>query len=172
MGGGFRKMRLHRAHIGLGSNLGDKRLNCEKAIFAITDDPKTTVNAQSPFYRTEPMYRADQDWFVNAVIEIDTGHDPEALLEVLQSVQRLAGRLHDAVRFGPRLLDLDILFYDDCVIQTPRLAVPHPRLHERRFVLQPLCDICPDKVHPVLKKDVKTLLHCLENTPGQMVFRL
>jgi 2-amino-4-hydroxy-6-hydroxymethyldihydropteridine diphosphokinase len=165
-------MTLHRAYIGVGSNMGDKRLNCENGIAALTADKKTTVTDQSLFYRTEPMYMADQDWFVNAAIKVETELSPDKLLDVLESVQRLAGRNLDVVRFGPRLLDMDILFYDDCVIHTQRLAVPHPRLHERRFVLQPLCDICPDMVHPILKKDIKTLMNSLGSTPGQMVLRL
>ncbi len=163
---------MHRAYIGIGSNMGDKQANCENGIAVLADGTNTTVKARSLFYRTEPMYVADQDWFVNAVVQIETVLDPDELLDVLQSVQRLAGRNHDAVRFGPRLLDMDILFYDDRVIQTQRMVVPHPRLHERRFVLQPLCDISPDMVHPVLKKDMKTLLDSLADSPGQMVLHL
>jgi 2-amino-4-hydroxy-6-hydroxymethyldihydropteridine diphosphokinase len=162
----------HCALIGIGSNMGDKLANCENAIAGINDGESTTVTRRSFFYKTEPMYVTDQDWFVNAAIEVMTVLEPEALLDVLESVQKRAGRNLGGIRFGPRPLDLDILFYDNWVIQTKRLAIPHPRLHERRFVLQPLCDICPDWVHPVFKKDMKSLLDALEKHLGQTVVRL
>jgi 2-amino-4-hydroxy-6-hydroxymethyldihydropteridine diphosphokinase len=100
----------------------------------------------------------DQDWFINRVIKVGTDIDPLPLMERLQAVQQALGRTAPAVRFGPRVLDLDILLYDRLVFDDPRLSIPHPRMHTRRFVLMPLCDIDPEVVHPVLGKAARTLL--------------
>ena len=98
---------------------------------------------------------------MNAVVRIDTRLTPRELLEALQDIQNRAGRERDPVRFGPRIIDLDVIFYDDEMIDTPELVVPHPRMHKRRFVLQPICDIDPAIVHPVFRKDVQSLLNQL-----------
>jgi 2-amino-4-hydroxy-6-hydroxymethyldihydropteridine diphosphokinase len=113
-------------------------------------------------YRTEPVDYADQAWFLNCVIKIETGLTPGALLGRIQSVQRAAGRPEASVRFGPRLLDLDILLYDQLVLERPGLSIPHPRMHRRRFVLIPLCDIDPGIVHPRLGMDASSLLAALD----------
>ena len=157
------KMENHVAYLSIGSNLGDKLDNCRRAVDALNRTPLTTVMAESPFYKTDPVDYIDQDWFVNVVVKIETGLDPFALLQRLQAIQREAGRLCDTVRFGPRIIDLDILFYDDAVIATAALEIPHPRLHKRRFVLQPICDIDPAIVHPVLQTTVSDLLARLED---------
>ena len=160
----------HTAYISVGSNMGDKLANCRKGIDSLASlSPETTVMATSSFYKTEPMDFKDQEWFVNAVIKVSTGLDPLALLAVLQDIQKNAGRIANTVRYGPRILDLDIIFYDDLVLHTDLLNIPHPRMHERRFVLQPLCDISPDMIHPEMKKAVKTLLHVLDGRGGEVV---
>ena len=110
----------------------------------------------------------EQDWFINYVIKIGTDLGPLALLAHLQTVQQALGRTAPAVRFGPRVLDLDILLYDRLILDDPRLSIPHPRMHARRFVLAPLCDIDPDVVHPVLGKAARTLLSDL-GAEGQEV---
>jgi 2-amino-4-hydroxy-6-hydroxymethyldihydropteridine diphosphokinase len=129
------------------------------------------ITGRSRMYRTEPVDVTDQDWFVNGVIRIETGLDPLELLARLQSVQRRAGRPDESVRFGPRVLDLDILLYGGLVMEDPRLTLPHPRMHRRRFVLKPLCDIDADTLHPVLGQTAGTLLAALSED-GQQVLEL
>lgn len=148
----------HSAIVSIGSNMGDKLENCRAAISGLDELEHTAVTTRSRFYRTAPVDYLDQDWFVNAAVKIDTRLTPYQLLEALQKMQRLAGRENDPIRFGPRILDLDIIFYDDLAIETPELVIPHPRMHKRRFVLQPICDIDPTIVHPVIRKDVHSLL--------------
>jgi 2-amino-4-hydroxy-6-hydroxymethyldihydropteridine diphosphokinase len=116
---------------------------------------------QSLVYQTEPVDYKDQDWFVNYVVKIETTLDPISLLDTLKFIERDAGRTRDAVRFGPRLLDLDIIFYDAMVVDTLKLVIPHPRMHKRRFVLKPICDIDPDIIHPVFHRTMQSLLEDL-----------
>ncbi len=148
--------------LSVGSNLGDRLENCKRGIAGLFEYGTTALTGQSPFYMTEPVDYTDQDWFVNAVVRIRTDLSPNALLEALLTIQRRAGRIRDPVRFGPRILDLDILLYGSRVIRTGELIVPHPRMHERRFVLQPMCDIDPNVIHPVLKKRMRDLLDALD----------
>jgi 2-amino-4-hydroxy-6-hydroxymethyldihydropteridine diphosphokinase len=159
----------HVAYISVGSNIGDKVANCRRGVEALRAAEGVRITAQSRIYRTEPVDFTDQDWFVNYVIRVETSLDPFALLSRMQAAQRRIGRRQPGVRFGPRILDLDILFYDDRVLDDPRLSLPHPRLHQRRFVLKPLCDIKPDLVHPVLGEDVRTLLAALDENGQQVV---
>ncbi len=154
---------LHTAIISIGSNLGDKLDNCRRAIDALKALGHTTVVACSRFYKTAPVDYLEQDWFVNAAVKIATRLDAHALLDALKGIQQRAGRHGDAIRYGPRIIDLDIIFYDETVIETSDLSIPHPRLHKRRFVLQPICDIDPEIVHPILKKDVRILLERLDD---------
>ncbi len=158
----------HSAYIAIGSNIGDKQANCEEGIALLLSSGAATLNKQSRFYQTVPVGYKDQDWFINAVICIETAMDPQQLFEQLKQIENAAGRKAESIRFGPRILDLDILLYDDAIIDLPDLVIPHPRLHKRRFVLQPFCDIAPDKVHPVLKVDMQDLLTKL-NDPGEKV---
>lgn len=154
---------VHTAVIAIGSNLGRKVENCRRAVAELNSLPGSRVADISPFYRTAPVGYRDQDWFVNAAVVLETGLAPLDLLGALQAIQRRAGRTQPTVRFGPRVLDLDIIFYDDAVIETSELTVPHPRMHERRFVLQPICDMNPAIVHPVLAVRVQTLLDRIED---------
>jgi 2-amino-4-hydroxy-6-hydroxymethyldihydropteridine diphosphokinase len=156
----------HHAYISVGSNLGDKLACCRRGIAQVAALPRTALAGQSPFYRSAPVDYFDQDWFVNAAIKVTTDLAPEQLLAALQAIQRRAGRTADAdkIRFGPRLLDLDIIFYDDLVMDLPALILPHPRMHKRHFVLQPLCDIDPNVLHPVLGQSVVALLAALDTT--------
>jgi len=150
------------AYISIGSNIGDKLSNCLKGIGALTEKGKSLLLAQSRFYETEPVDYKDQDWFVNAVIKIETELDPFQLLNELKRIEKDAGRNFKAVRFGPRILDLDILLYDDLVLNSSELEIPHPRMYQRRFVLQPMCDIASNLIHPVLKQDMQYILNSLE----------
>jgi 2-amino-4-hydroxy-6-hydroxymethyldihydropteridine diphosphokinase len=159
----------HIAYISVGSNIGDKLTNCKKGIQALSETGHSKILAQSRFYATAPVDYEDQDWFINAVVEVGTGCDPFQLLDQIESIQRAAGRKIDPVRFGPRILDLDIILYNNRIIHSDRLVVPHPRMHKRRFVLKPICDINPAIIHPVLKKDMQFLLERLGND-AQKVF--
>jgi 2-amino-4-hydroxy-6-hydroxymethyldihydropteridine diphosphokinase len=164
-------MFAHTAFVGVGSNLGDKQDNCVLGIAALTSDGHSRLLNQSRLYRTEPVDYLDQDWFVNCVAQILTCLDPFQLLAVLQNIQKQAGRVQDATRFGPRILDMDIIFYDAAVIDHPGLILPHPRMHLRRFVLKPLCDMDPTLRHPILDQTVQQLLDNLEDA-GQGVVEL
>lgn len=159
----------HAVFISVGSNLGDKLDNCLKGIAALTESGKSVLLEASRFFRTSPMDYTHQDWFVNAVVKIRTTLDPLALLDELVAIQQRMGRKADTIRFGPRVLDLDILLYDDRVIRTPGLEIPHPRMHKRAFVLQPICDINPAIIHPVLGQTIADLLGRLDNDDQQVI---
>ncbi len=148
-------------YISLGSNLGDRRGNCRKGIEALAAAEGCRVVKQAPCYRTSPVGFAEQDWFVNTVVKAETALAPEALLFRLKAIEADAGRKPAAVRFGPRVLDMDILLFADRIVKAGGLSIPHPRMHERRFVLVPFCDIDPEVVHPVLGLSVRELLRRL-----------
>ena len=149
---------LHIAYISAGSNMGDRLQNCCKGIESLTESGNSRILAQSRIYTPEPVDYEDQDWFINMMVKLETAHDPFELLDHIEHIQRAAGRLHDPIRFGPRILDLDIILYDDRIVDSERLVVPHPRMHKRSFVLKPICDIDPAIIHPVLKQDMQFLL--------------
>ena len=159
----------HRVYLSVGSNLGDKLDNCRKGIGLLIESGPCRLLKMSRYYRTSPVDFTDQAWFVNAAALIATQLDPMALLDLLLAIQQGMGRKSDAVRFGPRIIDLDILLFDDRVLRTPRLAVPHPRMHKRAFVLQPICDINPAVVHPVMEKTAAQLLDDLKDDDQRVV---
>ena len=146
---------MPKAYIGIGSNLGDREANCADALNAMREAGITVISASSA-HETEPWGVTDQPMFINMAAEISTSLSPLELLGVLKRIESGAGRVHTK-RYGPRVLDLDILLYDDVVLEAPGLSVPHPRLHERAFVLEPLCSIAADVVHPVLGERIDTL---------------
>ncbi|MFV9646081.1 MAG: 2-amino-4-hydroxy-6-hydroxymethyldihydropteridine diphosphokinase [Desulfobacterales bacterium] len=158
----------HIAYISIGSNIGNRLDNCKNSLTSLAESKTSIIKSRSPFYMTEPVDYINQDWFVNLVVKIETGLDPFRLLDKLKLIENNAGRDHNAERFGPRILDLDIIMYDDFVINSPELIIPHPRMHKRRFVLKPVCDIDPHIVHPVLKRDMQYLLDSLDDD-GQVV---
>ncbi len=142
-------------YLALGTNLGNRFANLRLAIAALP--PAIRVLKQSPVYETPPWGLTDQPAFLNMVLKGETALAPVELLKHLKLLETGLGRL-PAVRWGPRLIDMDILFYDDLTLATPGLTIPHPRLHERAFVLVPLADLAPDFVHPVFGKPVRELL--------------
>jgi 2-amino-4-hydroxy-6-hydroxymethyldihydropteridine diphosphokinase len=156
-------------YLALGTNLGDRADNLRRALAALP--PAFRVQAISPVYETEPMYVAAQPNFLNLVARAQTGLLPHEALNALKLLENSLGR-QASFRFGPRLIDLDILFYENIVLDSPDLTLPHPRLQERAFVLIPLNDIAPDLIHPKLKVPVKQLLTQLAEAERQKVSRL
>jgi 2-amino-4-hydroxy-6-hydroxymethyldihydropteridine diphosphokinase len=145
----------HTLYLALGSNLGDRLANLRAAIDAL--GPAVHVLRESSVYETPPWGVTDQPAFLNMAVEGETDLAPPALLAQLKAIETRLGR-QPTVRYGPRLIDLDILFYDDLVLDTPSLAMPHPQLHGRAFVLVPLADLAPGLRHPVLGVTVRELL--------------
>lgn len=149
---------MHIAFIGLGSNIGDKLANLKKAIEGLGKIQGTKVLTVSSLYKTEPVGGVEQDWFVNAVAEVETSLTPRELLNKLLYIEKDLGRVRD-IKWGPRVIDLDIILYDDLVMDEEGLSIPHPYLHKRGFVLVPLAEIAPKVIHPRLRKSVSELMH-------------
>lgn len=141
---------MPRVYVGLGSNLGDRERMIWGAIHMLTFSPEVEVAAVSSLRETEPVGLLDQPPFLNAAAAVDTELGPRELLDLLLTVERELGRTRDGPRFGPRSIDLDLLLYDDEIVDEPGLTVPHPRLHERVFALEPLAELAPDLVVPGL----------------------
>ncbi len=138
---------MSTAYIALGANLGDPAATVNAAFAAISGLPQTRLIATSALYRTAPVGITEQPEFINAAARVDTTLAPEALLDALLAIEQQFGRVRE-LRNGPRTLDLDVLLYDDQIIDTPRLTLPHPRLHLRAFVLYPLADVAPELTIP------------------------
>ena len=153
-------------YLSLGSNLGDRAKNLRDAIAALRN-AGIDVTQTSSMYETEPVDYLDQPWFVNMAAEAETELAPAALLQALRGIERQMDS-KKLVEKGPRLIDMDILLYGDEVIDTPELQVPHPRMHLRRFVLEPLAEIAPNLQHPVLGLNVSEML---AQTPDKSVVR-
>ena len=150
---------MKRVYLSLGSNVGDREANLRAAIQRL--DPLRV----SPIYETEPVDYQDQAWFLNVVVEAETALFPRQLLARTQRIERELGRVRTVPK-GPRTIDIDILLYGDVVMRTTELEIPHPRMTERRFVLQPLVDLTPDLRHPVTHKTVRAMLARLPVTVG------
>ncbi len=148
-------MKEHIVYLALGSNLGNRLSNLKEAIAALP--PQMEVKAKSAVYETPPWGYEDQPKFLNQVIKATTYLDPEPLLKHLKRLEVTLGR-KETFQNGPRLIDMDILFYDDLILNTRSLVIPHPHLQERGFVLLPLMDIDPDLTHPISKKSVREMV--------------
>jgi 2-amino-4-hydroxy-6-hydroxymethyldihydropteridine diphosphokinase len=155
----------HIAYIGIGSNIGDKGHQCERAISEILKVDRHTLLSKSSLFKTQPIGYTSQDWFVNGVIKIETDLEPPELLQTLKTIESQLGRT-ETFRWGPRVIDLDILFFDDIEIHTEELQIPHPLIQNRQFVLIPLAEIDRHLIHPVLKKTVQELLNNFKENQG------
>jgi 2-amino-4-hydroxy-6-hydroxymethyldihydropteridine diphosphokinase len=149
------------AYVGLGANLGDRERTLRDAIEALDAVPGVRVAAVSSFRETDPVGYLDQPRFLNGAAAVETQLGPRELMDALLSVERSLGRTRDGPRFGPRTIDLDLLLYGDESVDEPGLTVPHPRLHERAFALEPLAELDPDLVVPG-QGPLETLLSNLE----------
>ena len=145
----------HIVYLALGTNLGDREANLRLALETFA--PQIIVLHESRVYETEPWGFTNQPTFLNMVVQAETILSPDDLLQYLKQLETSLGR-RPSFRNGPRLIDLDILLYDDLHLDTPGLVIPHPRLQERAFVLVPLADLAPDYVHPVLALSVRQML--------------
>jgi 2-amino-4-hydroxy-6-hydroxymethyldihydropteridine diphosphokinase len=160
----------HRAFIGIGTNLGDRAANYREAIARIQAIPETRVVRQSSIYETEPVGDKLKYNFLNGVVEIETELTAETLVRRLLTIERSMGRKRVKGRkprargpYRPRIIDLDLLFFNNETIDTRRLKVPHPRLHERRFVLAPMAELAPTLIHPKLNASISELLAALKS---------
>lgn len=152
---------MHTAYIGIGSNLGERDVTIRDALNLLAADPDLEVEAVSEIRETDPVGVVDQPRFLNAAIRLATELAPRPLLERLLAVEQQLGRVRTGVRYGPRTIDLDLLLYGDEIVDEPGLRVPHPRLAERRFVLEPLAELDPGLVVPGLGP-IQALLAKLE----------
>jgi 2-amino-4-hydroxy-6-hydroxymethyldihydropteridine diphosphokinase len=152
-----------RIYIGIGSNVGDRVEHCERAIGALARLPGVTVVAVSSLYESAPVPPASGRWFVNGVVSVVTTSTPEALLRQLHRIERRLGRPAVRARGEDRTIDLDLLLVGSRIIDGPELVVPHPRLHQRRFVMVPLCELAPDLRHPILGLTMRELLGRLDD---------
>lgn len=152
---------MNRVFLSLGSNMGDRELNLNTAITLI-QEYGCALSYRSSYYEFPPYGSVEQEDFLNCTLEIYTNMDPHKLLETLNRIENEMGRVR-TIRWGPRIIDIDILFYNDEVINTDNLNVPHPEIPKRLFVLEPLNEIAPEFVHPLSKKTVSELYNkCFE----------
>lgn len=150
---------MQNVFIGLGSNLGNRQKNCERAVSLFKETPKITVLRTSPWVETKAVCLPGetQPDFINGVVQIETTLSAESLHRICKKIEKEMGRAETLKKWQTRTIDLDLLFYGDQILETPTLKVPHPLLHERLFVLEPLGALVPDFAHPILKKTVAEL---------------
>ncbi|MCK9195579.1 MAG: 2-amino-4-hydroxy-6-hydroxymethyldihydropteridine diphosphokinase [Syntrophales bacterium] len=160
------------AYIGVGSNLEEPLRQCRLALQNLDAVNDTRLLRASSFYRTEPVGVREQDAFINAAAEIRTELSPRTLLEALKAIEQEMGRRKSLRRWGPRVIDLDILLYGQDIVQEDDLVIPHPELHKRRFVLAPLCEISSYVIHPAFGISMQGLLIRLENDDRNVVVKI
>ena len=152
----------NRVYLSLGSNVGDRAANLNTAIDHLRE--LGVVVAISSFYETEPVEFTAQPWFLNCAVALDTEKTPRQLLAGILDIEQQLGRRRGQKK-GPRIIDLDILLFGNSIVDDPGLTIPHPAMHERRFVLEPLAEIAPDALHPVLQQTIRELRNALPPGP-------
>ena len=158
---------MNGIYLSLGSNIGDRAHNLASAIGALPAHGARVLR-QSSLYETEPVELRQQEWFLNGVVQVETGLTPQELMQALLDIERSMGRLRVTPK-GPRVMDMDILLFGPAILHEAELKIPHPRMAERRFVLTPFAEIAPNTMHPVLKK---TIAELLAETPDKSQVRL
>jgi len=148
---------LHQAYIGIGSNLGKKKENYLEALARIARIPGTKIIKESSLYESEPLGES-KEWYVNGVIQIETELRPDLLLQKCKNIERAMGRKKVRKRWAARIIDLDIILYNNLKLEKGSLKIPHPEMHKRKFVLIPLSEIAPQVVHPVMGMTISELL--------------
>jgi 2-amino-4-hydroxy-6-hydroxymethyldihydropteridine diphosphokinase len=159
------------AYLSLGSNVGDREAQLRDAQNRLSAIGRAA--GVSSYYETEPVEFTQQPWFLNCALQLETSQPPQELMRSILSIEQEMGRRRvqkSVQKKGPRTIDIDILLYGNIVVDSTELTIPHPAMHERRFVLEPLAEIAPDVRHPVLNKTIRELLDALE--PGQIVRKL
>lgn len=153
-------------YLSLGTNMGDRRANLDRALELLTADQIQVVQ-QSSVYETAPRDVVDQPWFLNLVVECEMNYSPDELMRGILQIEKEMGRDRSsaAVHRGPRLIDIDILLYDNLIIQTPQLTVPHPRMLERRFILEPLLELAPELKDPMTGRPLRSALTAVLDQP-------
>jgi len=154
-------------YLSLGSNVGDRENHLRDAIGRLGSEGR--IASVSSFYETEPVEFTDQAWFLNCAVALETTRTPGHLMTAVLHIEQEMGRRRTQKK-GPRTIDIDILLFGDMVVDSPELTVPHPAMHQRRFVLEPLAEIAPEVGHPILKKTIRELLDTLH--AGQAVRRV
>ena len=147
----------HQVYIGIGSNLGNKRENYLEALERIAKLPRTRIIKESSVYESQP-HGDSKEWYINGVIEIETELKPELLLGKFKNIERAMGRKKVRKKWGARIIDIDILLCDSLVMNKKSLKIPHPEMHQRKFVLIPLSELAPQVIHPVLSVSISELL--------------
>lgn len=148
---------MPHAYIGFGSNVEDRLSYIRQALDCLSGEDYTSVVQVSSIYETEPIGNEEQDWFLNGVAKVETDVLPPKLLAISQEIERKLGR-QQREHWGPREIDFDILIYDQFCVSSPRLTIPHPEMHQRRFVLEPFAEIAPDVIHPIFQERIDALL--------------
>lgn len=155
---------MSRVFLSLGSNLGDRLSNIQQAVSSLSMSEHIEIIKTSSFYETEPWGNKDQDWFINAAIAIDTDFTCDQLLKYCQNIEAQLGRIRkENEKWSQRVIDIDILMYDDKIINSSNLTIPHPLMHLRAFVLVPMLEVKADLVHPVFNKEISELYDELTN---------
>jgi 2-amino-4-hydroxy-6-hydroxymethyldihydropteridine diphosphokinase len=153
---------MKKVFLGIGTNLGERGTNIKEAVTAIGKNIGTVLKCSS-LYETEPWGFKSENQFLNIVLEVETELTPSGVLGAILMIEAFLGRSRDGKQYSSRVIDIDILLYEDMIIDEVSLKVPHPHLHKRKFVLVPLNEIAPDLIHPVLKKNIAALLRLCED---------
>ncbi len=164
-------MAPHQVYIGIGSNQGKKKENYFEALSRIAKISQTRITKESSLYESEPLGDS-KEWYINGVIEVETAWEPEMFLKKCQNIERAMGRKKVRKRWGARIIDLDIILYDNLKLAGRNLKIPHPEMHNRKFVLIPLSEIAPQLVHPVLGRTISQLMVSVEDDRKVSLMRL